>query len=1115
MKHVLASLAIAAALNGAASPQMTITVEASANSEALPVVIDADLGEIRDILVIAAPIKAGTIAGMWIDAAGARTVVPVQFSPAVSERGILAALPPGGSGRLTVDLTGDDAPQFSGYPVHAVVREGTITVENEFFSIMHSRARGGMPSAITFRKSGDTFTNFVLNDRLFQKEKGGGYWLRADTNASVRLLAAGPIAAVIETEARYMSERGVLAPGGARARYRFTYYAASPYIRVSAAVGGNTSGPWREIHFMEINVLDDSVSEWQSGGMKERAKLTAEKKAAVTAQWAALIGKNNVIGLKGTKQIMYDGRGGYGTYIKDGSITTWGGGDLSYGSFLYVGSTDDAAFSRIGTHIIAPPSARISLDSIDAAITECMRLDAKDKGRRAWLLSIVRAKAAAGDLRGAIDVLTKIKNADTKGLSIRSLPWFTLSANDITLIDDGRIGIGIRKTNGNAEIASVFDLTAERELLAGPTPLWSLLLSAGAVSRAIDASAANVRCSITPGTGKSGLVLRWSADGDWKALDVRSDITLADGKISLGLAVKGMPDAALTEVIFPRWKFSALESPDDDVLAIAARSGVLHRSPTIRPVSHGVTHPYPTGEINMAFAAQYDDKSGVYFAAEDPKGSFKYFEVQSGDGEVRHAVRWTVGGIAIGNSYSLPGKAALAVFTGDWFDASRMYRTWVRREAKWMPPMNDNGRTDTPQWFKDIGIWALGSSSDILASNTARMADYARVPAAIHWYSWHNAPFDNDYPNYFPERPVFRDGISLLHASNVKVMPYINGRLWDTRDKEIEDYRFSAEGLAGAAKNETNGIYAESYSSKEKDGSPVRLAVMCPASKIWQDTMFNTVRKLVYETGVDGVYMDQIATSRPVPCYDASHGHPVGGGSWWTEQGYWPLVKRIRKEIAPKNAILTSEDNAEVYASCFDGFLGWALQKENAVPMFAAVYAGAIEIFGRAYYGKETAGHFMKAGQSLVFGEQIGWLDPKIVLENEAGPFIAMASRIHYRYRRYFSAGELARPPLMASPIPAMTADWGWHKQPPVTADALMTGAWQLKQGLLHLFVNVSPEPISAVCMFSAARYGLQKKVFDVRIVSNEVEMQKETISASETRTFTVPPRSVIVWEIQ
>jgi hypothetical protein len=76
--------------------------------------------------------------------------------------------------------------------------------------------------------------------------------------------------------------------------------------------------------------------------------------------------------------------------------------------------------------------------------------------------------------------------------------------------------------------------------------------------------------------------------------------------------------------------------------------------------------------------------------------------------------------------------------------------------------------------------------------------------------------------------------------------------------------------------------------------------------------------------------------------------------------------------------VLTTECNAEPFICWFDGYLTWHWQHNGQVPAFPAVYGGTIQMFGRAYRGgatKELALR-MKAGQQLVFGEQIGWFDP-------------------------------------------------------------------------------------------------------------------------------------------
>ena len=50
-------------------------------------------------------------------------------------------------------------------------------------------------------------------------------------------------------------------------------------------------------------------------------------------------------------------------------------------------------------------------------------------------------------------------------------------------------------------------------------------------------------------------------------------------------------------------------------------------------------------------------------------------------------------------------------------------------------------------------------------------------------------------------------------------MPYINGRLWDTRDRGNNDFQFSNLAQPAATKDEQGKPYTEVYGSKETDGS--------------------------------------------------------------------------------------------------------------------------------------------------------------------------------------------------------------------------------------------------------------------------------------------------------
>jgi hypothetical protein len=276
------------------------------------------------------------------------------------------------------------------------------------------------------------------------------------------------------------------------------------------------------------------------------------------------------------------------------------------------------------------------------------------------------------------------------------------------------------------------------------------------------------------------------------------------------------------------------------------------------------------------------------------------------------------------------------------------------------------------------------------------------------------------------------------------------------------------------------------------------------------------VLRLFNECGVNGVYIDQIAAARPHLCFDASHAHPLGGGHWWTE-GYWKMLDAIRA-AKPARCMLTTECNAEPYIKWFDGYLTWHWQGQNMVPAFPAVYGGAIQMFGRAYRGgaSQDMANRMKAGQQLVFGEQIGWFGPEIIERPDCGPFLRDCVELRWRLKKYFYAGRMARPPRLVGDIPKVTADWQWSGEWPITTDAIMAGAWRIvnEDKAVLLFVNVSDHSLTVPIEFDPGQYGLRGKTCQVARVRPGGSQGKSTLDAAGKVEVEFAPRSVFAWEL-
>jgi hypothetical protein len=591
--------------------------------------------------------------------------------------------------------------------------------------------------------------------------------------------------------------------------------------------------------------------------------------------------------------------------------------------------------------------------------------------------------------------------------------------------------------------------------------------------------------------GWDNVQIRWL--GDERFLEIRlaepaaefpTDLTVVlqvhprETESSLGwhLEVSGVGAAhSLWSVQFPVLVIPELSA--DAVLIYPKGVGVAEAGVWRRSFQFGGR--YPSGWMTMQMGAAYraDGSGGIYVGLHDPWASTKEMQWRSDPREkLLHfaAEHWVPDMGRPGVAFDLPGEVVLRFFTGDWFDAAQIYRRWVEQESRWWPELGEAGREDTPLWMRELPLWILGGGAPSeCVPSVLRFQQGMGVPCGFHWYNWHQIPFDNDYPHYFPTKEGFAEGVQQLQQNDVHVMPYINGRLWDTRDGGMEDYEFSQVARPAATKNHEGEPFVETYGSKEADGSPVRLAVMCPTTKLWQERVQGLVGRLFKECGTHGVYIDQVAAAAPTLCADPGHGHPLGGGHWWTE-GYWAMLAEIRRD-KPQDRMITTECNAEPFVRWFDGYLTWHWQYDNQVPLFPAVYAGAVQMFGRWFADvgrknfpndQERENHDralrMKFAQALVFGEQLGWINPPLIDEAENAAFVWRLAQLRWQFRPYFYAGRMGRPPKVEGEIPRLTADWKWGGKSIVTMPAVLSAQWILgqKRQVLIVVVNASTESI-------------------------------------------------------
>jgi len=247
--------------------------------------------------------------------------------------------------------------------------------------------------------------------------------------------------------------------------------------------------------------------------------------------------------------------------------------------------------------------------------------------------------------------------------------------------------------------------------------------------------------------------------------------------------------------------------------------------------------------------------------------------------------------------------------------------------------------------------------------------------------------------------------VARLEAEGVHVKPYINGRLWETRDRGDEDVEYTSVALPVTAKGLDGKPYIEGYNKRS-------FSPMCPATPLWQQTMVDLCTELA-GYGVSAIYLDQVSAARPRPCFDPSHPHVPGAGEAWLEQGYWPMLERIRRELRAEhpNLALCSEDAAEPYMHLLDSCLPWRFLDIGRVPAYQSIYAGRIQLTARHFGDTSYEALFPKAAEQMLYGEQIGWFGVDMLTSNPAfAAFVKKLAHTRRAFLPFFNEGDMRAP---------------------------------------------------------------------------------------------------------
>jgi hypothetical protein len=620
------------------------------------------------------------------------------------------------------------------------------------------------------------------------------------------------------------------------------------------------------------------------------------------------------------------------------------------------------------------------------------------------------------------------------------------------LLNEQVIYLWSRAQNG-AGLLRLRDLMSGKDLLATEqmkAPWWKIDLKRSD-GQIFSCENAGVPCEVTfdAAGGEGKLSFTWSHE------DVRVEIeTWLTGHESLARAtiqvnVTG-EESGLKSVTFPvvQGIMPLTEGARNDQILKTDSMGVVMESPLVSGDEAKFTYP----GLAMQFTALMGDGRGLYCGEEDRQACRKHFAwtPDTAGGTLTFSIAHPVsncGADELVRDYASPGDLVVGPFQGDWFDVARIYRKWAVT-APWCRKGPIHQRDDYSNWLLELGYWTnnrLDNEGRIKLESLHR--DFFDLPdCACLDGGWMSDVYDHhSNPDYLPPRigpTAYTRLVKELLERNIHVVPYVNGWLWNVA---TESYRTEDAERKGGLLME-RGMVPQTYA-----GSHDLSAAMCPATQLWRRKLVNLSKELVGKYGVTGIYFDYF-TNHEDDCFNEDHGHPVGGGDYWS-QGVHGLYEEARAECKKLNpeAMICGEMTAEWCIDVLDTMHTGSVSCNT--PVYFVVYHGYTQVFGGVQNctTPQTIGRWWMMGTQNGLNNVMPWLATGVF--GDMGIYYRKLLRCHTQFASpYLGYGEMLRPPKIESELPILPGTPCGQYEPAFPVKAVEGSAWRAPDGTVGIF---------------------------------------------------------------
>jgi hypothetical protein len=423
------------------------------------------------------------------------------------------------------------------------------------------------------------------------------------------------------------------------------------------------------------------------------------------------------------------------------------------------------------------------------------------------------------------------------------------------------------------------------------------------------------------------------------------------------------------------------------------------------------------------------------------------------------------------------------------------------------------------------------------------------LPVSVFWHWWHGCSYDMGFPEYLPPREgaaEFKAAVARARRRGLNALVYMNQRLWGMTTES-----WTREGAAAwAVKGADGQVHPEIYNTFTR----APCASMCLGTEFWRHKYASIAEEAVMGLGVGGIYMDQACLS--LSCYDATHGHPIGGGTYWVN-GFRLLVADLRQRCAQARKLpaLAGEGCGESWLPYLDLMLSLQVSRERyaapdgweTIPFFHAVYHPYANLFGNyssltmppydelwpaQFAPKEPlnlldrkfAPQFcLEQARAFVWGQQptIANFKPEHLTNRaEEMDYVLRLAQVGHRAFKYLRQGVLLQSPVIevaeeAIPISRLSIYAGQQESPKnlvKTVPLALSAAWRAPDGQVAVaLASIAERPLKARLTIPAEDYGIS---LGARIIRLDLEGRKRIGSVDgsvATLRLELPPRAAWV----